>query len=379
MTVKIKKGKFRQFKGHLRTKISPRQVSELNVSRAIDNELWCLLEYYSEIKEVGIKLFKNYNKRNTEKYFKYFQAYVRQAKSYYDSAKTLKPRSSSLLYYYSFLNLSKAAIIIDDPSVGGKIHHGLVYDLENDLGVEKQKVKILDDGVFPKLYEWYFDHKINSQFLNVNVLLSYCTDIGYQYRKDGSQQRKILPCVHLTCVNRNECWSLVGMPGFDLFSKFKKSMSDFFKDYELVEIPKHIGANNFNMSPIELDAFSFFQNKEPISLPSDNRLSDRFEINNLVLALKKLFQTNYFSDNYDFQISLPYMLQKQVQIDETLSIYLIMFFLSSLVRYKPHYLENLLNSKDAWLIDSFVNSCPTTFLRSLVSRTIGEDYLLSSR
>jgi len=45
-----------------------------------------------------------------------------------------------------------------------------------------------------------------------------------------------------------------------------------------------------------------------------------------------------------------------------------MFYLSSLVRYQPAYLEELLDHKPAWLIESFVNSTPETFLRIIVSR-----------
>lgn len=86
MSIKIENSEFRQITGHLRRKVSLRSVLELYSSRAIDEELWCLLEYYSEIKEVGIKLFKNYSKKEANKYFYFFQAFVRQAKSYYDSA-----------------------------------------------------------------------------------------------------------------------------------------------------------------------------------------------------------------------------------------------------------------------------------------------------
>lgn len=156
-------------------------------------------------------------------------------------------------------------------------------------------------------------------------------------------------------------------------------MSDFFSNYEHVNVPKNIGTKIFQMSALELSVFTFFQSKNPSEWIDRININDFGVINAIVSTLKNTFQANYFSDNYDFLIALPYRLNKQIQIDETISIYIIMFYLSDLVRYKPQYLEGLLNSKDKWLIDSFVQSCPTTFLRSIVSRIINVDYTLTRR
>src|SRR3989344_3093763 len=53
-------------------------------------------------------------------------AFIKQAKTYYDSAKTLHHRAASLNYYYCFLNLAKAAIICNSPRLHNKgFVHGL--------------------------------------------------------------------------------------------------------------------------------------------------------------------------------------------------------------------------------------------------------------
>ncbi len=84
---------------------------------------------------------------------------------------------------------------------------------------------------------------------------------------------------------------------------------------------------------------------------------------------------HYFDDSYDLEIALPYTPYRQAPLSEVLAIYAIMFYLSSLVRYKPNYLEELLNHKPAWLIEGFVNSTPETFLRIFISHIIGTDFI----
>jgi hypothetical protein len=66
-------------------------------------------------------------------------------------------------------------------------------------------------------------------------------------------------------------------------------------------------------------------------------------------------------------------------MNEVLAIYAVMFYLSSLVRYRPNYLESLLNHKPAWLIENFVNSTPETFLKMMVSKIVGTDFVFRRR
>jgi YaaC-like Protein len=52
-------------------------------------------------------------------------------------------------------------------------------------------------------------------------------------------------------------------------------------------------------------------------------------------------------------------------MNEPMAIYLAMFFLGSLVRYRPDVLDELLGTASAWLLESFVASAPLLFLRDL--------------
>src|SRR5260370_23513387 len=89
----------RRFTGWMRLPVSNRRVL-LFTGIDIERELWTTLEYYSEVEEVGLNLIQTKGlqpQSQHQEIYKYFQAFVRQAKSYYVSAKSLHYRSSSLL------------------------------------------------------------------------------------------------------------------------------------------------------------------------------------------------------------------------------------------------------------------------------------------
>lgn len=172
--------------------------------------------------------------------FKHFQAFVRQAKNYYYSAKQLHPRSAGLLYYYCFLNLAKAAIVIKQPQIGGrKISHGISCLPKDFSKLKTQTVKILDDGgVFPILYEWYFGTVIRPQSLNIQRLFNYCTDISYQCLLTGFGNCKLLQGYYVLLVNQDNHtgWPLIGIATFRQCEKYRKSFDVLYRNFEKVEL-----------------------------------------------------------------------------------------------------------------------------------------------
>lgn len=384
---KLITGTFRTTTGWLRQRLSKRNIQRLDASSLIDDELWILLEYQSEIEDIGIKFViqNGVRKQNAKTIYKHFQAYVRQAKNYYYSAKQLHPRSSGLLYYYCFLNLAKAGLIIKDPGIAGrKIRHGISCLPKDFSKLKSQTVKVLNDGgVFPKLYEWYFNQSIKPQSLNVQKLLTYCTDISYQNLIAGFGNCKLLQgyYVHLVDVNQNphKGWPLIGIATFNQCDVYKKSFELLYKNFERVKVPQFNGREYFEIEPLQLRAFTFFQSKKMFDWTT-NDIPPTLESRDLVLStIGQLIQTNYYKSNFDYYITIPYIASNQILMDETLAIYLIMFYLSNLVRYNPKYLEELLSKKEAWIIDSFIRTCPLAYLRSMISRIVNTDFVLSSR
>ncbi len=69
----------------------------------------------------------------------------------------------------------------------------------------------------------------------------------------------------------------------------------------------------------------------------------------------------------------------QVLFSEPLAIYVLMFYLGSLVRYYPYYLEQLLESKYARIIECFLAGAPETFLRHMTNLILDHNYVLVNR
>src|SRR3989344_957376 len=312
---KYKVGKYRKIDAYIRQRLGPRDIQPLSTSGSIDEELWTILEYYSEVESVGMGLLKRNGITNglvRKRAFKHFQAYIRQAKTYYNSAKILPSRSSGLLYYYCFLNLAKAALMLKNPSLGGKsINHGLTYKIHN-FPLEKQLVHLKQNGVFEKFYEWYFGEKIKLTSFNIKSLLSYCSDIAYQSQIAGARNVKVIPAYFASAVDKtkNTGWGLVGFYDLTEAEKYRKSIQPFFDLFEKIDVPEVTLREIFKISAFEKALLSFFQSKQENPwLGSDvpNILHTRSEAMN---SLNKVFQVNYFKEDFDFKLSLPYSVNK---------------------------------------------------------------------
>jgi len=388
----------RNSNGWLRLPVSTDCVI-LNTTINTDDELWSALEYYSEVEEVGINLIQTRGllpQTQHQEIYKYLQAFVRQAKTYYYSAKKLHYRSSSLLYYYSFLNLVKAYLLLRNPNfimgrTANAVVHGLSYRPSTaniDFRLETVSIK---DGIFPLFYEALTNQQIPTiqNFLNVVNLLGYCSDIGYQYETAGFGDTKILPSVATITVDQgtNQAWTIIGIPAKNnILDPFLTNHGNFLTDFQEISLPPtpagRIDFNNkFDMPSNELNKFRFFQDITTIPM-AGNLIIPQVHIDKIINALTPHFNFHYYAENRDFDLPIPYSDAAHataIPMNEVLGIYIVMFYLSSLVRYRPNYLESLLNYKPSWLIESFVKSTPETFLRTMVSKIVGRDLILRTR
>ncbi len=382
----------RRFDGWIRLPVSKNRPV-MFTSNDIERELWNTLEYYSEVEEVGLNLIQTKGLQPQSLYqeiFKHFRAFVRQAKSYYGSAKALHYRSSSLLYYYSFLNLVKAYLLLKDPQrIMGRtnqaVTHGLSYRTSTTNTDFQLEVIRVGQGIFPMFYEAQTSNVISIQgnsVLRVIDLLSYPSDLAYQYELTGYGSNRILFSLATSVADRtqNQSWTIIGIPAVTNLDNFLTLPINFFKTYEEVQTDKNRFTLIFGRDTPELQGFRFFQDRTTISFLPNGIVDLNAHIDKISNALSPYFSVHYFDDNFDFELVLPYQdATNSKPFNEALAIYTVMFYLSSLVRYRPAYLEELLNHKPAWLIESFVNSTPETFLRMMVSKIIGIDFVFRRR
>ena len=386
----------RQMTGYFPTFIASYNMEGIVTSGAIDDELWSILEYYSEIEEVGLSflLQKGVLKKDLRKTYRSFRAYVRQAKNYYYSAKSLHYRSAALLYYYCFLNLAKAGLILRYPKISDrKLKHGLILDTNrkfNNFG--EVVIKFEKNGkttpiseytqVFPLLYETYFNKSLSLNVVNISKLLGYVSDVAIEYRKCDYGLSKLHLGVYATAMHstNNTTWALLGIRNWGQLSNYKKALASFSSEFEQVDLDKNIARELWAIDGAVHSTFQYFQTRSPRAwISNDTPYPPVVLGQETILALNNMFQSNVFSDKPDFMIAEPYSINKQFPMNEPLAIYMTMYYLGSLVRYKPDYLETLLDKKENWIIESFTKSAPLTFLREFVPWIIQMEYRIKTR
>lgn len=349
----------------------------IETTSAIESDLWNLLEYHSEVESVGVKLVESRLPGVNDKLDIYhmFRSFIRQGKSYYSSARSLHYRSSSLLYYYSFLNLAKALLVLKEPSsVRGRVSHGLSYDTESkNRDFRQEFVQGRSKGVWPMLFEEE-NHLplsgIDANKYRITELLSYCTSIGLQYQMAHFGSQGYIPsrCALLLNTPRREAWLLIEVLASRSVPPIPLAVEqELQREFEETSVLRPIAKQIFDSDGKTAANSRYFQHKVPIGFLSDDTVNLAVLIGSLRNALGRFADISYVPSHHDFCILVPCG-SHNIPVNELLAIYAIMFYLSSLVRYRPYYLEELLEQESAWIIESFVSSMPEIFLRAIVNR-----------
>lgn len=160
----------------------PLDKTILFCSAPVRDELMGSLDLYAEIKDSGKELLRAHGHKDLKGSFARFQAYIRQAKTFYEGAEILHHRASPLNFYYSFLNLAKALILLRDPNfVDRNLTHGIIQKPAAG-SLRKQKIIIQPHGVFPNFYRLVTGHRLlNNATLRITDLLGYSSDVQFEY------------------------------------------------------------------------------------------------------------------------------------------------------------------------------------------------------
>ena len=222
----------RRASGFLRTIDAPViRRYELGSNLSAKDEVFGWLDYVAEVEDVGVKFLRDRgHTASPQKSFRLFQAFIRQAKAFYVSAENLDHRSSPLNSYYSFLNLAKAYILVNQPQfTGRRSGHGLGFKLRRGK-LSNQFVTAGKSGVFHSFYREMMGIQLkHSVQLNIATLIGYCSAISLEYQMGGFGPQRISPTkiAILSDQNANDSWLLVGIRNFEILKPYKKSLKAF--------------------------------------------------------------------------------------------------------------------------------------------------------
>jgi hypothetical protein len=313
---------------------------------------------------------------NQNRLWREFSNYIRQAAAYWAGAAGTPGSSSALLYYYAFLNLAKAELLTVVPSQieGAAIHHGLRYNPTRGKSISGDTLTV-SNGVFPLLYE----HRTGIPLpagsrLNVGRLLSCVPEIGLELESTGLGLAETLVGYHTIALDDTKAWVLVGTFRTRFLAESSHVTTrrifrhfDLFSSNENYELRRW--RDIFGLSRRLSTSLLVLQSKETFGLRQTDGTTHP-DVDAAVNHLRKVLGP-YVCDPLDSPADLvfcPSLLKsREVPMPAPLARYALMFYVSSLVRYKPSALDPVRQAKAAWLFDSFATEAPRRLLADAVS------------
>jgi hypothetical protein len=309
------------------------------------------------------------------------RSFIRQGETFYRAARGTPYRSSALLYYYAFLNFTKA--VLEVRGVRYQSTHGLTArpTLEA-LDLNLQEIEVWPTEVFPSLYGQEFGGPLPANIrLQLRPLLAYVTEIGFQHEAGGLGDGAVKPGHgrFFTNTANNTGWVAIAVDRSYSFSLLPEpNRSTFDATFQEVTMPKEKARESFGIFAEDLDGYRFYEMRTPIDVSSDVSVDVDILIRCLCYPLEGILEPNLISGGFDFSVSRPLITSAGTfKMIEPVAIYLVTFFLGSLVRYHPYYLEDLLGSNASWLLESFTGSAPLTMLRWFLCRITGDAYVFN--
>lgn len=289
-------------------------------------------------------------------------AFFEQAADFYRAASAPRIGSKPLLYYYSFLNLAKAFLVIRKGMNLSHCMHGLREPDENvrkRLTITSQWVKVSDAGRRP--------HK------RVQVYREFMDECGFPVPRTPKATKVVDLLEQVVAINRVTCHSLGRSPqffpidriAFEYDPEGKKVWIAFRIDRGELAVRRH--------APHELrkhtSRFDEVESPDPGYRRYESRAmgygrSPMQVLRKLVLATWADIWSELRPAGYQFWASSVPGGKRMAQLA---SGYQTMFYLGSIARYRPDDFHNFAEGKHGWLLQEFINSQPLQFLYFLGS------------
>lgn len=292
-------------------------------------------------------------------------AYVEQAYDFFQAAENPQIGSRPLLYYYSFMNLAKVALLNFGEALELKLMHGLADPRANErqrLQFSGQEVEFANQAhnnsqLFPEFLRIMGGDPTIRRNLKVVDLLYQVPSIHRTFTRVSGKAALYLPVRELEVrkdgssawvrmiVDRDETDAKTLMP------KIRKQ-PDFAECFTQVQHPKGRSEIWFETKP----------------LPGKGRGVET-AIRQLGSKLYCLsFSTLLTSSGYrTYYANLP----AGESLHPLVSIYAAMFYLGSVTRYKPDVFDKIVSGGYAWVVEEFLATAPTQFLYALASAISG--------
>jgi hypothetical protein len=300
-------------------------------------------------------------------------SFRRQAEDYFRAATIGRELAvRPLLFYYAFLNLSKAyAVGRGNTKLTGKAGHGIssaarTRAIAGSL-IKFEKASTTRPGVFQELLQHLDGNPaVLSSDLRLGYLLPQILPGHRLWCYATSRKERFLSVENFEIRHARtakQVWLNLYLARNDLdrlgFSEAKAlSEAGFAGDFEV--------ANGASTGDVVC-----FQQRNPESYGTDAAEA----LARIILKAKnRVWETVKITSPY----RKPYIYccpssERKARLPQMLSVYLLMYFLGSVTRYSPLYFEDLLESKYGPLFETFVSESSTQFLYLMASDILGRE------
>lgn len=317
----------------------------LKLERNRVSDIWSLLDYI-------IKQHLRRNGRSTEVFLSSLHD---QAKYFYKAAENAPIRSQPLLYYYSFLNLTKIYLCLTEGLDSSKVYqHGIKTTVNATTSLETAQVEVQSlngsthVSVAHRLMSSFGDN-VNATaptLLMIKECLGSCVGIHRTFCETYDCDETFIRLNNIKCTQLGQVLYFVA----ELNRCTLKKMTDLTT----------MGYN------VERDGEKFSV-KEIYNMP-DYTLRKQTWVDFSSLLKQKGLWSYTDGDEYRMFVSSS----QKLMLSSSSIIYSIMFFLGSVTRYNPYFFDTLMDAKEQWLISEFLNTQPKQFLYYLVSTIVGK-------
>lgn len=309
--------------------------------KIVISDIWAFWDY----------VIKKASKDRKEEDF--LRSLLEQAKHFYITADTSPVKSQPLLYYYSFLNLSKIIINLSDKHGPKKMYmHGMKENHNNKFAhstITKQKKKNQIVQVAHEVVS-VFDPGISIADTTINVkdLLNHCVGVHRAYSE---------------IYNQTEVF--YRLTGHNLYKSGKELIFKAELQCLAADIPELI-ARGYSITQEDEKVYYTVKTSMPTYSPTRKdyaELSTEIQRNGIWYFIGNSGYTMYLSSSAVGRYS-----QESI-------IYMVMFYLGSITRYHPYMFDEIFSDKEQWLMSEFLNTQPKQFLYLATARILGQSVL----
>lgn len=303
-------------------------------------------------------------------------AYCEQSQDFFRSAQIARVSAAKpILLYYAFLNLAKAYILLKGtkPKLS-KAFHGLVnmdvsHNTLTSAKLEGYKDSTGSDkiNIFDNFYNALYNNSLqrNKFVFNLRDMISQVV-VGHRlwleaingsslkrYRERFISVDKLL---FMHDKTKKHIWLRMHIRRSAL-SRFEYGVNDFINK-----------ADGGNWKAVKSDDENYVCYEQENAIKHAGSPMDR--LSKITDDIKRVFWQTVRSDEpYRRYYLYAHPSQDRDQVlPQLLSIYAIMFYLSSITRYRPLRHDEIIDSKFGAFIESFIESQPTQFLYLMASQ-----------